>query len=322
MTKRRRRIMRAFKLDEISVVDRPAQVDATITVMKRHDPGVTKQSATGVAGSDSEILVEEGVLLDLRDRKRDLMDRMAGLCLLAVDMEEAEQLEQEVIQMETDLRELAQDVRSAMDERDRRADDLGKRGTPAEVAARREQLAREGRRLRALGLQTLEELEHELTTMKATLGGVRRVANMTKEYQMTKDTNSTDAAQMHREAGVVQDDVTEKHRADGESYADACKRLTFERSDAGDEYRKAAGLADRLHRQAQEEASHPGERFTVTKRFADNTCEVDVRKSAAEQEMDRLAAELRNEEPALDYYAAYAKAAERHPDVYQKAVQG
>jgi hypothetical protein len=34
----KRRIMQAFKLDELSAVDRPAQVGAKVTIMKRHDP--------------------------------------------------------------------------------------------------------------------------------------------------------------------------------------------------------------------------------------------------------------------------------------------
>jgi hypothetical protein len=181
------------------------------------------------------------------------------------------------------------------------------------------ELARQGGRARArselrrtsAATQTSEQTKEAMV--------MKQIEDLKKSVTATEP---ADPGDLHHEAGAILDDVTEKHRAKGETHADACKRLTVERSDAGDEYRKAATLADRLHRQAQEEACHPGERFTVTKRFADNTCEVDVRKSAAEQEMDRLVAELRTEEPRLDYYAAYAKAAERYPDVYGQAVDG
>ena len=45
-------------------------------------------------------------------------------------------------------------------------------------------------------------------------------------------------------------------------------------------------------------------------------------KSAAEAEMDRLTAELRVENPSLDYYSAYEKAAEKHPEICAGDVAG
>jgi len=41
---RRRRIMRAFKLNEISAVDRPAQAHARVLIMKRHHEGIEKMN--------------------------------------------------------------------------------------------------------------------------------------------------------------------------------------------------------------------------------------------------------------------------------------
>jgi len=59
-----RRIMRSFKLDEISGVDRPAQAHARAAIMKRDITDVTKKPAAGLfaIGKDNDLLKKLGLL--------------------------------------------------------------------------------------------------------------------------------------------------------------------------------------------------------------------------------------------------------------------
>jgi hypothetical protein len=49
-----RRIMRKFKINEISACDRPAQAGARAVIMKRHDEGFEKMSRAGGDTMDSD----------------------------------------------------------------------------------------------------------------------------------------------------------------------------------------------------------------------------------------------------------------------------
>ncbi len=164
----------------------------------------------------------------------------------------------------------------------------------------------------------------KLATLERTFAKEKALlAEIEETKTMTKQTTPADVHKQHTEAGTLLDDVIEKHRAEGEPYHKAATRLGFERSEAGDEYRKVANLADKLHREAQAAATNPGDnqRFQITKRYADNTCLVAINKSRAEVELETVAKGIMRDE-GCDYYTAYARAMEQNPGTAAKAVFG
>lgn len=67
MTKRKRRIMRSFKMDEISAVDRPAQEGATVKIMKRDDAAIVLKHLTDDGKVCTEYLTVSDLLETLHD---------------------------------------------------------------------------------------------------------------------------------------------------------------------------------------------------------------------------------------------------------------
>ena len=67
----KRRIMRKFRIDEISSVDRPAQQGARAVIMKRFDPddGSLDETRQGLAAAGRRLRASGGVDIDEIDRQ-------------------------------------------------------------------------------------------------------------------------------------------------------------------------------------------------------------------------------------------------------------
>ena len=83
-SKRKRRIMKEFRIDEISGVDRPAQTTATVAIMKRrtddNDDGIEKRAllTTATDGHTHLIIDEVGPAARAMGGRTDYVDSSDG----------------------------------------------------------------------------------------------------------------------------------------------------------------------------------------------------------------------------------------------------
>ena len=144
----------------------------------------------------------------------------------------------------------------------------------------------------------------------------------TKRDNTMKEATAMDFQKDARDAAVLLDEVVEKARGEAETYVAATQRLAYEASPEGQQYRKLASMADRSSRAASTLASATpgvGDHFRVVEKLENGMARVEVRKSEAELEIEKLARDIQSKEGG-DYYDAYAKATGQRPDLYAIAV--
>ena len=185
---------------------------------------------------------------------------------------------------------------------------------------------------RLLDIQRMDEFAQSLADKEGldrdNPGIVDEAHALIESVSTKRDTNMITPQDFHkdsRDAAALLDEVVEKARGEGETYAAATNRLAYEPSPEGQTYRRLAKIADEASRAASvigSEVYKSGSvsgHFVVREQFPDGTARVDRRISKAEDDLDELAKRIQADE-GCDYYDAYAKAAERRPDLYVAAV--
>ncbi len=287
----KKRIIRKLRINEISTVDKPAQEDALIAIMKNNaTPESFKKQAVLTTETDGHTH-----LLLMDDKTRD-STRQVGNQTINDNQGEG-------------ISTPAEDGHTHPWVLTRNGIMIGAVSGHTHEAAAMSMNVQEFNREQEARRKQQASANLQAQSRVGQLSGTRN-DQAAPESQAEKGNGMTKIShelhKSHSNAAALMEQIAKKYQREGETYVDTVKRLSWNNTPEAREYCSAARLAEQQHTAAN------GMQKTETQ----------ISKAAATSKLETLARDVQAAFPGMDYYDAYAKAAEENPEIYAKAVAG